>query len=92
MLSDKKESTSRISWFRILFKHLNKSDISPFLEDLSSNISIYYDETSSNNQNNEIGDNPVLNSDVIENKSVVPKKSLSPIVGRMMNIINGFTN
>ena len=74
MLSDKKESTSRISWFRILFKHLNKSDISPFLEDLSSNISIYYDETSSNNQNNEIGDNPALNSDVIENKSVVPKK------------------
>lgn len=37
-LREQKKSTSRVSWYRELFLHLQKEDINPFLGELSKNI------------------------------------------------------
>jgi hypothetical protein len=73
MLSDQKKSTSRYAWFKTLFKQLKKSDIPPFLDDLSFNISKYYDEKDTTNQTNSYDVDSFVSPDVEENKPTVAK-------------------
>lgn len=74
MLSDQKESTSRHSWFKALFNQLKKSDIPPFLDDLSSNISRYYNEKNTTNQTNSSDSDSSVSLDLEDNESTVVKK------------------
>ena len=73
-LSDRKESTSRISWFKTLFKQLGKSDIPAFLEDLSLNIQRIYSETDETNQDNAMEINTILPVELEGKKIEVIKK------------------
>ena len=74
-LLENKESTSRISWFRVLFKKLKKADIPSFLKDLSLNISTYYDETESVNYINDSDIDIVMDSEIaIKDKKQISKK------------------
>lgn len=74
-LLENKESTSRISWFRVLFKKLKKADIPSFLKDLSLNISTYYDETDSVNYINDSDIDIVMDSEIaIKDKKQISKK------------------
>ncbi len=74
ILSDQKESTSRHAWFKTLFKQLKKSDIPSFLDDLSLNISKYYDEKNITNQTIDNGVDSIINSEIEESKPTVTKK------------------
>lgn len=73
-LSDRKESTSRVSWFKTLFKQLGKSDIPTFLEDLSLNISKFYSETDDINHDNIMEVNTILPIELEEKKKEIVKK------------------
>lgn len=73
-LTDRKESTSRVSWFKTLFKQLGKSDIPTFLEDLSLNISKFYSETDDINQDNIMEVNTILPIELEGKKTEVIKK------------------
>ena len=74
LLSDQKESTSRHTWFKTLFKQLKKSDIPSFLDDLSLNISKYYDEKSITNQTNGYDVDLIVNAEGEDGKSILTKK------------------
>lgn len=76
MLSDNKESTSRISWFKKLFKQLKKTDLPLFLKDLSNYISLYYEEKDSTNESQEVIIYPTSNLNMIDNKSAALLKKV----------------